>query len=384
MSKFKKENKKGGVRDVIYCEAEDYLIWKWHPNGYDEGLLKREDSIRSNSILKVKTGEVAVFVCKQDNRTFEDYVVGPFEEKIKTANLPIISKIVSWFYEGDTPFQAQVFFINIAKANQIKFGIPYFNVVDPRYRDFEVPVAVRGTLMFKIEDYREFVKYHKLESFNFEEFQANITDTITTIVKEVVSKETLETNTPVISIESRINDIAMKAEYKLRGRINDVFAVKVTGLDLNSIEIDKDSEEYKELKAITKDITRREREASILDTEERLRMKREEDQYAAHMHSSEVNIRAFQVEKGNNPSEVEKGKDSEANPTPGIPPIPNKQYYYAENGKPVGPFALEKFCNLVVSGQINGETMVWRTGDPNWVEANSLDELRNYLPPKLY
>lgn len=382
MSKFKKDNKKGGIRDVIYCEDENYLISKWHPSGYEEGLLKREDSIRSNSVLKVRTGEVAVFVCKQDSKTFEDYVEGPFEEKLKTANLPILSKIVSWFYEGDTPFQAQVFFINVGKSNQIKFGIPYFNVSDPRYRDFEVPVAVRGTLLFKIEDYREFVKYHKLESFNFDEFQEKVLDTICTVVKDVVSKEPIETNTPVISIESRINDIAMKAEYKLRGRINDVFSIKVTGLEINSIDIDKSSEEYQELKSITKDIVKREREASILDVEERLRINREEDQYAKHMHSSEVNIRAFQTEKaGSNGTEKPSDNNDGANQ---IPPIPQKQYYYAENGKPVGPNSLEKLISLVTSGVISGDTMVWRTGDPNWVEANSLEELRNYIPPKIF
>lgn len=383
MSKFKKENKRGGIRDVIYCDAENYLISKWHPSGYEEGLLKREDSIRSNSVLKVRTGEVAVFVCKQDSKTFEDYVEGPFEEKLKTANLPILSKIVSLFYEGDTPFQAQVFFINVAKANQIKFGIPYFNVVDPRYRDFEVPVAVRGTLIFKIEDYREFVKYHKLESFNFDEFQADVIDTITTVVKDVVSKEPLETNTPVVSIESRINDIAMKAEYKLRGRINDVFSIKVTGFEINSIDVDKDSEEYKELKAITKDITRREREASILDTEERLKMRREEDQYAAHMHASEINIRAFQLEKENQSSPA-KNTVPDLNQNTEIPPIPQKQYYYAENGKPVGPISIEELTVMVRNGFITGDSMVWRTGDPNWVKANTLEELRNLLPPKLY
>lgn len=271
MSKFIKQDKKGGVRDVIVCNEKDYLIWKWHPSGYDEGLLKREDSIRSNSILKVKTGEVAVFVCKQKDQDFEDYVEGPFEEKLKTANLPILSKIVGLFYEGDTPFPASVYYVNIAKTNQIKFAVPYFNVVDPRYRDFEVPVAVRGTLLFKIEDYREFVKHAKLETFKYEDFQRNVLDTITTVIKDVVSKECLETNTPLVSIESRINDITMKAEYKLRGRINDVFAIKVTGLEINAIDLDKDTDEYRELKAITKDIVRREREASALDIEERLR-----------------------------------------------------------------------------------------------------------------
>ena len=59
MSIFKKKHS-GGIADVIRCDQTDYLIWKWHPDKYDEGDLKRETAIRTNSVLRVKTGEVAV------------------------------------------------------------------------------------------------------------------------------------------------------------------------------------------------------------------------------------------------------------------------------------------------------------------------------------
>ena len=59
MSIFNKP-KKGGFADVIRCDETDYLVWKWHPNGYEEGELKRENAIRTTSILRVKNGEVAI------------------------------------------------------------------------------------------------------------------------------------------------------------------------------------------------------------------------------------------------------------------------------------------------------------------------------------
>ena len=36
--------------------------------------------------------------------------------------------------------------------------MPFFDVYDPRFADFGVPVAVRGTVSFGIADYREFIK----------------------------------------------------------------------------------------------------------------------------------------------------------------------------------------------------------------------------------
>ena len=41
---------------------------------------------------------------------------------------------------------------DLAKGSQIRFRIPYFDVYDPRFADFGVPVAVRGTVSFRISD----------------------------------------------------------------------------------------------------------------------------------------------------------------------------------------------------------------------------------------
>ena len=59
MGLFGKSNKDGGILNVIRCDEEDYLVWKWRPNGVVSG---RENAIRWGSSLRVKEGEVAVFV----------------------------------------------------------------------------------------------------------------------------------------------------------------------------------------------------------------------------------------------------------------------------------------------------------------------------------
>lgn len=152
--------KTGGFMDEIRCDEPSYLIWKWHPAGSQDGSNRRENAIRWGSSLRVKDGEVAVFVYKQKNGTMQDFIVGPFDQAIKTANFPVLASIVGLAYEGGTPFQAEVYFINLARIIQIKFGVPFFDVYDPRFADFGVPVAVRGTVSFGIADYREFIKLH--------------------------------------------------------------------------------------------------------------------------------------------------------------------------------------------------------------------------------
>lgn len=104
MGLFDRNKKTGGFMDEIRCDEPSYLIWKWHPSGVQVGAGNRENAIRWGSSLRVKDGEVAVFVYKQQNGTMQDFIVGPFDQTIKTANFPVLASIVGLAYEGGTPF----------------------------------------------------------------------------------------------------------------------------------------------------------------------------------------------------------------------------------------------------------------------------------------
>ena len=75
MGLFNKKKQIGGFMDEIRCDEPSYLIWKWHPAGVQLGESRRENSIRWGSSLRVKDGEVAVFVYKQDNGVMQDFIV---------------------------------------------------------------------------------------------------------------------------------------------------------------------------------------------------------------------------------------------------------------------------------------------------------------------
>ena len=312
MGLFDKNNRKGGLMDEIRCDEPSYLIWKWHPSGVQSGQIVRENSIRWGSSLRVKDGEVAVFVYKQKDGTMQDFIVGPYDQTIKTANFPVLASIIGLAYEGGTPFQAEVYFINIARIIQVKFGVPFFDVYDPRFADFGVPVAVRGTVSFGISDYREFIKLHRLSNFNLDDFQRQIRDSVSRYVKDAVANAPAAHNIPLVQIETKTAIINDAVEYDISERLKETFGVVVSGVDIGTIEIDKSSEGYRQLMNVTKDIasatTRAEAEAKIRDIEqkqrieaadyeERLRIAREEGAYAQHMHTRTANIGAYQVEK---------------------------------------------------------------------------------------
>lgn len=310
MGFFNKNN--NGLMDVIRCDEPSYLIWKWHPKGSDLGTNNRENSIRWGSSLRVKDGEVAVFVYKQKDGTMQDYIVGPFDQKINTSNLPILANIIGLAYNGDSPFQAEIYFINLAQIIQSKFAVPFFDVYDKRFADFGVPVSVRGNITFKITDYKKFIKLHRLINFSLDDFQNQIKDAVSRYVKNIVVTLPIKENIPLVQIESKIADINQLLEKDLKTRLQEDFGVDITAVDVSTIEIDKASEGYKDLMSVTKDVTgatvQVETMAKLKDItdkqrieienyEENLRIKREEGQYAVHKQTQTDNMAAFQVEK---------------------------------------------------------------------------------------
>ena len=436
MGLFDRNNRKGGFMDEIRCDEPSYLIWKWHPAGVQPGNSNRENAIRWGSSLRVKDGEVAVFVYNQKNGTMQDYIVGPYDETIKTSNLPVLASIVGLAYDGGTLFQAEVYFINLAHVVQVKFGVPFFDIYDPRFTDFGVPVAVRGTVSFRIADYREFIKLHRLTNFSLDGFQRQIRDAISRYVKDVVTNAPSANNIPVIQIETKTALINDAVEYDISERLKETFGVLVSGVDIAAIEIDKTSEGYRHLMAVTRDIAATRIEAETLDYVERLRIQREEGQYAMHKKAQTVNIGAFQVEKqaevgvagaqalgqmgANGAGDVNFGSSGEgfnmaammasmavggavgqnitsamnnvmgginqqASPGAVPPPIPAVVYHVAVNGQATGPFDISVLTQMAAAGQLTSDSLVWGNGMGQWAKAGTVDDLKklfaNTIPP---
>ena len=435
MGLFKRNKKVGLIADVITCNEPEYLIWKWHPDGTLSGEHAREYSIRSGSTVRVRDGEVAVFVYKQKSGEPQEYLVGPCDTKLKTANLPILTGIVSSFMGGDTPFQAEIFYINLAHTIQVKFAVPYFYVSDYRLPEHPIPIAVRGALNFRVNDYKEFIKIHRLTQFNLEDLQNKIKDLVCRYVKNEVAGFSLNNKASVMLIAQKIDEISDVVGGKIKERLLNDFGVSLSGFDVGDIDIDTESQEYYDYLVVTKNITTEflegKNKEDIKNYGESLRIQREESQYAMHKQTQTANIGAFQIEKqvevgiegaralgkmgengagavnlgatgvGFNPAAMMTsiavgsvvGKNisnimdnslngfNNTNTTP--PPVPKETYSVAKDGKAAGPYDMDKLSEMAMSGELLEETLVWKQGMPNWVKAGDVEELKKIFPPKI-
>lgn len=429
------KGKSGGLVNIIRCDESEYLVWKWRPEGQDVNSTSRENAIRYGSSLRVKDGEVAVFVYKQKDGQVQDFIVGPYDDTIKTANFPVLASIVGLAFGGESPFQAEVYFINLQGSNQIRFAIPYFDVTDPRLPDFPVPVAVRGTMTFALEDYKNFIKLNRLIDFNLEAFKQQIKDVMVRKIKGIVTNLPSDLGMPVVQMERKIDEVSEVLEAKLKDRL-DEYGVKMKHIDINAIEIDKETVAYSRVRGLTADITERTmqtqadlnlknlQDMQALNTEnmkETMRIQREESQYAQHLQTQQANMGAFsaglqadvlktgaqnlgqmgtvnlgggnQGGGGMNPAGMMTGMmmggamgqqmagmmnnmgQQMQNVMNTPPPMPSVKYMIAVNGQQTGPYNIQQLQQMVQIGQLTPQTYVWKQGMAQWELAGNVQEL---------
>lgn len=132
------------VVDRIKFDApsEDVLVWRY-PG----------EQLRLGSQLVVSQSQEAVFVKRGEALD----VFGPGTHTLSTGNLPLLHRLVNLPFGGDTPFTAEVWFVNKTVKRDLKWGtktpIP---IIDSVY-NYPVNVRAYGRWGLRITDSRSFV-----------------------------------------------------------------------------------------------------------------------------------------------------------------------------------------------------------------------------------
>ena len=137
---------------------------------------------------------------------------------------------------------------------QIKFGVPFFDMYDYQYNNFSVPVAIRGAINFKIKSYKKLVNNYGYNDDSFTEFQTKIRTAAISYSKQFVMELTNKHEIPVMQIERYIGEFSNILKKYLTIRIKKEFNIFVSFIDITAMEIDKISDGYRNLKAITQDV----------------------------------------------------------------------------------------------------------------------------------
>lgn len=179
--------------DIIQWQddSRDTLSWRFP----DE-----DKEIKRGAQLIVRESQAAQFVyLGQFGDTF-----GPGKHTLVTENIPILSTLKGWKYGFESPFKADVYFVNTRLFTGNKWGTS--NPVMLRDQDFGI-VRVRafGTFDFKIVDVQTFLKevagtdhHFRLDEFN---------DAMRSRLVSVFSDALASARLPVLDVASRYGEL---------------------------------------------------------------------------------------------------------------------------------------------------------------------------------
>ena len=437
--------KEGGLMDVIRCDQEDYLIWKWSPAGLES---RKENAIRYGSSLRVKDGEVAVFVYKQPNGTTQDYIEGPFDQTIKTANFPVLTSIVGSAFGGSSPFQAEIYYINLAENINVTFSTRITGVSDVRFNSFKVPVTVKGKIIFNITDYKKYIKINRMRNYDIDQLKEDMKDNLQTYLTGAIKKVTKAQNISMTELDSSVSEVTEEVRSQIVNELDTVFGLNVKSVVVSAIVPDETSKDYINLTQTLQsaELTAKETDSIVLNknkldmqeigaknTEESLRIQREETQRNQRLQTETAFIGAHQLNRqadvaqtaaeslgelggsggasmggdggGFNPAAMMTGmmmggavgssmSNMMGNMMQGVntpqPPTPPQgaiaSYHIAVNGQQSGPYSIDQLRQLMANGAFTKETYVWKNGMPGWDFAGNVVELAQLfaaVPPPL-
>ena len=124
-------------------DSNDTIVYRFPMDGRQ---------IMSGSKLTVRESQIAIFVNKgQIADIFE-----PGMYKLTTANLPILTQLLSWPYGFKSPFFAEVYFINTKQFTNLKWGTS--NPIAMRDKEFgTIRIRGFGTYAFKVDNPKTFL-----------------------------------------------------------------------------------------------------------------------------------------------------------------------------------------------------------------------------------
>lgn len=147
--------------------------------------MEDRDEIMNGCQLIVQESQVALLVSVGQIAD----VYGPGEHKLTTNNMPILTKLASWKYGFDSPFKADVYYVNTKQFINMKWGTASKIAMKDDYFGL-IRIGARGTYSFQVTDAAKFMreifgtnKDYRTSSL-VEYFKSIIVSNFTTVIGE--------------------------------------------------------------------------------------------------------------------------------------------------------------------------------------------------------
>lgn len=365
---------KGEFIDIVEWtdDNRDTVVWRFP---------RYNNQIKNQAKLTVRESQVAVFV----NQGQIADVFQPGMYTLWAESLPILSTLQGWKYGFNSPFLAEVYFVNTRQFTDQKWGTQ--NPAMMRDADFGmVRVRAFGAYSFKVDDpavlLRELVGTDP-------DFQ---TDEVSEFIRQSVVSRVVtalaSSGVAVLDLAAHQNEIADKLAPIISEDLKHL-GLTVPRFIIENVSLPPEVEK-------------------MMDTRTSMGVMGNLDQYAKFEAASAIGVAAAnpggvaglgvgvgagaaigaQLASALQPTAVPVAapapQAAAAAAAVAPPPLPGTtQWYLGVDGQQVGPLNPTEVAARVAGGTATPDTLVWRTGMAAWTRLGDVPELATAAPPPL-
>jgi len=219
---------------VKYDGPGDALVWRHPP-----------DDLTWGTQVIVNEAQEAVFY--SGGRVLD--VLGPGTHTLKTANIPLLRGLIEAPFGGQTPFAAEIYFVNKAVDLNVKWGtgnpIP---VLDPKYNVF-LPVRAFGQFGVQVADSRKFVVQlaGTMPEFTVAALGEYFKGALLTRAKDYIAECIVKQKINLLEISAYLEEMSSAIGRNLEADFAQ-FGVRLVNFYLNSVDVPEDDDSVVRLK----------------------------------------------------------------------------------------------------------------------------------------
>lgn len=196
--------------------------------------MEDRDEIMNGCQLVVRESQVAMLV---SSGQIAD-VYGPGTHKLTTNNMPIITKLASWKYGFDSPFKADVYYVNTKQFINMKWGTA--SRVSMRDADFGViRVGARGSYSFKVEDAPTFMR--EIFGTNREYATQSLVEYFKSLIVTAFTTAVGTAKIPALDLPGSLSQLGDEVKTQ-SDTIFDAMGVQIVNLNVESVSLPEEVE----------------------------------------------------------------------------------------------------------------------------------------------
>ncbi|OZC03923.1 SPFH domain-containing protein [Rubricoccus marinus] len=339
-------------------DSRDTIVWRFPRHG---------NEIKSGAMLTVREGQTAVFV---DEGQLAD-VFTPGTYKLTTANMPILTTLESWKYGFESPFKAEVYFVNTRRFTNQKWGTK--NPIMLRDPEFG-PTRLRafGTFTFRVTDADTFLT--EVVGTSGDVSTPEVTDHIRNLVVSRFTEALGEAKLAALDLAANYSELGGALGGKMEESM-EAYGVELKDLVVENIslppEVEKAMDERTSmgvignLGAYTQFQTAKAMEAAASNP-------------GGGAAAAGVGLGAgMAMAQGMAGSFMQpQGQQQASGATPPPPPPAAPSFHVSKDGQTAGPFTMDQLKAQAASGELTRESHVWREGMDGWKTAGEVEAMQ--------